>query len=105
MARLPKYDLVDAAGRHADGASERGLREIQGLQELLLQDLARMRIGEEISGSRRFRLRGAWLSLQVKQTRHWSLMRIEYCPRRSALQGFRAGFPAASANRQGGWRC
>src|SRR5215213_2794491 len=55
---LAEYDFVDAARRHMNRPRERILAEPHGLEKLLKQDLARVRIWQEVAlscGNRRFR--------------------------------------------------
>src|SRR5438034_9381009 len=54
---LAEYDLVNATRRYADRVGESSLRQSEGLQEILKQDFTRMRVVQQVSGSRRFRLR------------------------------------------------
>jgi hypothetical protein len=53
---LAEYDFIDPSRRHADGARERGLRQLHRLQKLLQQDFALMRIGQQFNGCRQPRL-------------------------------------------------
>src|SRR5882724_9989667 len=85
---LAQHDLVDAARRDMNRPRQRVLAERHGLEKLLKQDFAGMRVVEQSGfrrGSRRFRHLSLLPSSHTKQIRHWSLILIECCPWRSAF--------------------